>query len=696
MSKYIGRRRDLKRSSYLELESDVTLDRLITEFAFPEEMDASFLEAVQRFLDHRFDLLGSGWVQCAYGMHAPGIDGICFRPEGPIAIDAAGAWLAGRVNLANLNHSQMIWAVIDPAYMPLDWQIDLRSGYRWSATRWSQDISTLGPKGSDIKLPWELARLQHLPQLAFAYGAKPQRNTTINKGRLLYEFRNQVLDFIATNPPRFGVNWVCTMDVAIRLCNMLLARELFLCAGADLDPDFETAFARSVYEHGEFIATHLEYSGVVRGNHYLTNIVGLLFAGASLPSDARTDAWLAFGVQELNNEAVAQFNPDGGNFEGSTSYHRLSLQLLVYGAAVIQGLSKKRYRRVLVVDPRSWSGPPNLESQQNRYDGSLLASETLGRIVLAGKFAELLTGPDQRAPQIGDNDSGFLFRLQPPYRSVDAKTYRKQWLDAHNSTDEPVITDDHTDHRHVLDAVHGLTSRQAGSAPESMLVRAIAGTYIDIDVCDSRAEQKGSEHDWEKLMTLSNSSGWSRESREFDLPDGFSVEEVALHAFPDSGFYLMKGSGLYILVRCGSIGQNGIGGHDHNDQLSMVLTIGETPVIIDPGTWVYTALPDMRNQYRSVKAHFAPRIADEEPAGLSRGLFQLDDPKPGACLYFGPRGFVGMHAGFSSPVYRQISLCSDRLRVTDFSPTKNLRPLDIPCIPWAARYGARLKRGAYL
>ncbi|MEZ7879117.1 MAG: hypothetical protein QMC11_02655, partial [Rhodospirillales bacterium] len=70
--------------------------------------------------------------------------------------------------------------------------------------------------GVDIKIPWELARLQHLPQLALAYSDQRSQN-------LVDEFQNQTLDFMSANPPRYGVNWVCTMDVAIRAANLILA-----------------------------------------------------------------------------------------------------------------------------------------------------------------------------------------------------------------------------------------------------------------------------------------------------------------------------------------------------------------------------------------------------------------------------------------------------------------------------------------
>ncbi len=48
------------------------------------------------------------------------------------------------------------------------------------------------------------------------------------KEQNIKEFKCQVLDFILNNPPRMGVNWVCTMDVAIRASNMLIAYDMFI------------------------------------------------------------------------------------------------------------------------------------------------------------------------------------------------------------------------------------------------------------------------------------------------------------------------------------------------------------------------------------------------------------------------------------------------------------------------------------
>ena len=257
-------------------------------------------------------------------------------PRGPPSRpDPAGSWLIGRLSSPNLAEARRIWRLIDRNYVPIDWQLDFKSGYRWSELTPSQKIKYGTVRGADVKVPWELARMQHLPQLAFAASTDPGE-----RGRYSREFRNEILDFIATNPPRFGVNWAMTMDVAIRVANWLIAYDLFRASGATFDEPFQRTLARSVQDHGKHIIENLEWDPTLRGNHYLADVTGLLSVAAWLPRTSVADAWLCFAVGELLAEVDAQFHPDGGNFEASTSYHRLSGELAVYGLALIQGLSE--------------------------------------------------------------------------------------------------------------------------------------------------------------------------------------------------------------------------------------------------------------------------------------------------------------------------------------------------------------------
>jgi len=78
---------------------------------------------------------------------------------------------------------------------------------------------------------------------------------------------------------------------------------------------------------------------------------------------------------------------------------------------------------------------------------------------------------------------------------------------------------------------------------------------------------------------------------------------MQLVSYPDFGVYIYRIDRVYLLIRCGTIGQNGFGGHAHNDQLSFELWVDGLPIIVDPGTCIYTANPSLRNEMRSTKMH---------------------------------------------------------------------------------------------
>ena len=120
------------------------------------------------YLEHRFDLLGSGWVQVKYGMRCRGVEGHRYDGGSTLQADNEGNWLRNRINPPNLRHAQLVWRLIDAGYVPIDWQLDFKSGYRWHEDSWYLDIAYRNLLGVDVKVPWELARMQHLPQLAWA------------------------------------------------------------------------------------------------------------------------------------------------------------------------------------------------------------------------------------------------------------------------------------------------------------------------------------------------------------------------------------------------------------------------------------------------------------------------------------------------------------------------------------------------
>lgn len=429
-------------------------------------------ELSELYLKHRFDLLGSGWVKVTYGMRCRGMHGYLYLMSSPVQFDLDSNWLKSRINSSNWQKSRRIWRLInDLAYSPIDWQLDFKSGYRWKETVWYKDIRYGKERGVDIKIPWELSRMQHLPQLAWAYGLASQGEVGFEAPEIyLQEFRNQILDFIALNPPRWGVNWVSSMDVAIRAVNWLISYDLFCNFGATLDKDFVKVFSQSIYEHGLHIINNLEWSPVFRNNHYLANVIGLLFISAYLSCNSQTTYWLVYATREFIEEVEYQFNPDGSNFEASTCYHRLSAEMAVYATALIAGLPKAKkkiiedFRYMPVWHPVSIK--VNLKPIKGEGVQSLentIPKKHLEKLEKMAEFTMHLTKPDGSIHQIGDNDSGRFVKLFPTLKSMklqEVKLNFKNLSDYDEYLDnEKYWVEDFLDHRHLIAAIQGLFER---------------------------------------------------------------------------------------------------------------------------------------------------------------------------------------------------------------------------------------------
>src|SRR5258707_9407580 len=147
--------------------------------------------------------------------------------------------------------------------------------------------------------------------------------------RFSTEFFRQLASWREQNPVGRGVNWSCAMEVALRAMNLLAAFELFLRA-PQLNEAELAALLNMFYQHGAHIRRNLEYSHIATSNHYLADVTGLLWLGILLPELSAAREWREFGLRELLHEMDKQLLNDGADYEASTGYHRLKLELWLY------------------------------------------------------------------------------------------------------------------------------------------------------------------------------------------------------------------------------------------------------------------------------------------------------------------------------------------------------------------------------
>jgi uncharacterized heparinase superfamily protein len=302
----------------------------ITQLAerWPSQRTAT-IAAADRVMRHEFDLLGSG----AY---------VPVDPNRP----ARGG------------------------YQPIDWYLDPVKGLRFPERiphrQWN--LLEMRPGLADVKLPWELGRCQHWLPLAQAF-------RLTGDAQYASEIFEQHDDFMEANPVGLGVNWTCTMDVAIRAFNWAIALEL-IERGGPTPPECREGMYASLFAHGHFIERNLENKYEVTSNHFLSNVVGLFGMALlfkELPSGAR---WIARCREWLEQEMRVQVLPDGADYESSVPYHRLVAELFMAGDRLAQ------------------------------CDGAALSLEYRTRLRSMASFLDAVLRPDGRLPQVGDADDG--------------------------------------------------------------------------------------------------------------------------------------------------------------------------------------------------------------------------------------------------------------------------------------------------
>lgn len=439
----------------------------------------------------------------------------------------------------------------------IDWHRDFKSAYRWPPRTYYRRVRYGHVPGADVKVPWELSRFQHLPTLGKAYWLT-------GEPRYAVEFVAELTQWIAHNPPQFGVNWVTTMEVGIRAFNWLWGYAFFEPA-PQLTPNVRWEFTRALLAHARHILDNLDRATDGRtSNHYLANLLGLLGLGLICPGFREAESWRRFALEEIFREMERQVHPDGGDYESSIPYHRLVTEMFLAAA---------------------------LLCRKNGIDAPESFRLRLERML---EFTLWYTKPNGLAPQVGDADDGRLHILAD-YGSWDPR-----------------------DHRHLLST---------------------GGTYLGRDDWRAAAGASSEEAIW-----------LCGEGRALD--PRLAASSPGSRAFPDSGIYLMREGGLYLLIANGPVGTRGIGNHKHNDLLSFELHADGQDLMVDPGSFLYTPDPASRNRFRSTAAHNTVMVDGQEQNRFGEGnLFWLHVDATPRCLAWETRPdvdvFMGEHDGYA-------------------------------------------------
>jgi len=175
-------------------------------------------------------------------------------------------------------------------------------------------VRARAPKHFDPRLTWELNRGHEWVLLAQAEVATGDRRFRARLDAELKSWRR-------TNPIGVGINWVSSMEAAVRIHSLSLIS--MLLQGSDLEH-----IGTMIHEHAWFVARNLSgFSSA--NNHLIVELSSLVMAGRMLGGP-----WHSSARSKLEHELTRQVYADGVDAEMSTHYHAFVMEATLLAARI--------------------------------------------------------------------------------------------------------------------------------------------------------------------------------------------------------------------------------------------------------------------------------------------------------------------------------------------------------------------------
>lgn len=254
---------------------------------------------------------------------------------------------------------------------PIDWHFEPTSGKRIPLLHWSKLDYLDANLAGDKKIIWELNRHQYFATLGQAYWLTDNETYA----RTFVEHLNSWMD---QNPPKLGINWVSSLEIAFRSISWIWSLYFF-----KMSPSLTTEFLVRFFKFLFLSGCHLEkyLSTYFSPNTHLTGeALGLFYIGSLFPEFVDAKRWQTLGQSILLDQLSKQVRADGGYFEQASYYHRYTADF---------------YTHFYLLGTLNSGAEPIVKEKL-----SLLLDHLM-----------FLTRPDGTTPLVGDDDGGRLLPL---------------------------------------------------------------------------------------------------------------------------------------------------------------------------------------------------------------------------------------------------------------------------------------------
>ena len=205
----------------------------------------------------------------------------------------------------------------------VDWHCDYASGKRvplsYAGVLDYRNAKRIG----DVKVIWELSRMQHLTRLAQAW-------RWTGDERFPAEIVDEISDWIGSNPWMMGINWTSPMECALRVLTWTWAFHL-IRDWEGLSDGFCRVLVASIDQHLRTIdRSYSLFSSA--NNHLIAEASGVYLAAGYWRGLKGAARWRRRARAHLARECLRQNTRDGVNEEHSFAYQCFVWELLVLPA----------------------------------------------------------------------------------------------------------------------------------------------------------------------------------------------------------------------------------------------------------------------------------------------------------------------------------------------------------------------------
>jgi hypothetical protein len=252
---------------------------------------------------------------------------------------------------------------------PIDWRLEPVTGKRSPLAHWSRINYLDAEVAGDKKITWELNRQQYFQVLGRAYWHTGDERYAETFARHLHEWTE-------ANPPKLGINWASSLEVAFRAISWLWSLRFFKDS-PHLSPALYLRALKFLHAHARHLETYL--STYFSPNTHLTGeALGLFYLGTQLPEFRAAARWRETGASILLRQLESHVRPDGVYFEQSSYYHRYTTDFYIHFLLLLKA-----------------SGAPREAIVEKKLSALL-------------DHLMHLTLPDGTTPLFGDDDGGRL------------------------------------------------------------------------------------------------------------------------------------------------------------------------------------------------------------------------------------------------------------------------------------------------